>query len=411
MDYFAYRRLDMKNKYTSIRLEITSKCNLNCAYCHNEKNLNSCNDMLNDDIKKMITIINNNNNINKILLTGGEPLMNTGVVELVRYITSFGIKTDMVTNGLLLSDKMIKSLNEAGLKRIRLSIDDTSSKNKNRSNINSQFVLNKIERVLTLSNIEVCIHTVVTLDNVDNLYDLYKVVLNSGAKRWRVFDIGFQGGMTNNMLNFDIIEYYKKLVNSSKKIIDDYIKNGYDQYLDIEINNVFKTSFLNMKIEDYSTFDFMMEYNKIINLSPCNYVTNHQITIRSDGKVTLCQYFRNPSLYFEKGKMHESKKTPQEFILTLKDIEKCKNCRHLLNCKSGCRSRALFFTGDIFNPDPTACVLHSLVDKYIMPLLPIDTQKIYNLYINNNGNAPFYTSNDLVKLLDKKRNKNESDWI
>lgn len=397
----------MNNNYTSIRLEITSKCNLNCAYCHNAKFLNSKDDMTNEEIRKVISEIKKKNNINKILLTGGEPLLNNGIVDLVKYITSLGIKADMVTNGILLSDEMIQKLNKAGLKRVRLSIDDISMKNKNRSNSNSQFILNKIKKILSLSNIEVCIHTVVTSDNVEKLFDLYKTVLNSGAKRWRVFDIGFQGAMTKNMLDFDIVEYYNKLILSSKKIIEDYIKNDYKDNLDIEINNVFKTSFLNMSLKDYKMFDLKNEYNKIMNLSPCNYVTNHQITIRSNGDVTLCQYFRNPIMTCENGKLLESSATPGEFTVLLNDIADCKNCKHVLNCKSGCRSRAIYFTNDILKADPTACVLHNLVDKHIMPLLPDNTQKIYQLYINENGDEPIYTEEDLRRMLEEKKEKHE----
>ena len=56
----------MNNNYTSIRLEITSKCNLNCAYCHNAKFLNSKDDMTNEEIKKVISEIKKKNNINNL---------------------------------------------------------------------------------------------------------------------------------------------------------------------------------------------------------------------------------------------------------------------------------------------------------------------------------------------------------
>ena len=40
----------MDNNYSSIRLEITSKCNLNCSYCHNKYYNNQVNDMNYDEI-------------------------------------------------------------------------------------------------------------------------------------------------------------------------------------------------------------------------------------------------------------------------------------------------------------------------------------------------------------------------
>lgn len=391
----------MKKKYTSIRLEITSKCNLNCSYCHNSKYANSKDDLSYEQIKNLINCVINDNDIKKILLTGGEPLINPNVVDLVRFITSKGIKCDMVTNGILLTKEKMLELDKAGLKRIRLSIDDISTKNHNRDNINSQIILNKIHDIVDNTSIEVCIHTVVTPDNVDNLFELYQTVINSGAKRWRVFDIGYQGALVENDKKYDLTSYYRKLIISSKKIIKDYLKNNYEKIVDIEINNIFKTSFLFMNVNDYKIFDFNKEYEKKMNLSPCNYVTNHQMTFRSNGEATLCQYFRNPIYKYENYELVELDDQPVENVIKLKNIDYCKNCKYVLNCNSGCRSRALYFTNDINSPDPIACVLHDLVYKEIIPILPENVRKIYGLYINKNGNKPKFTFYTLNKLLEE----------
>lgn len=397
----------MNKNFTSVRLEITSKCNLHCAYCHNEKYINSNDDKSTDELIKLITNLKKSNNINKVLLTGGEPLMNKDVIKLVKTFTELGIKVDMVSNGILLTEKMMKELDDAGLKRIRLSIDDTTEKNINRDNVNSSIILKKIRKIVDNTNIQVCVHTVATPDNVDDLFDLYKTVLNSGAKRWRVFDVGYQGGIISNKDDFNLSNYYEKLVKVSRKIIKHYIKYNHIDDLDIEINNIFKTSFLKMNIDDYKDFEYKKEYDKIMNLSPCNYVTNHQLTIRSNGDATLCQYFRNPISKTTDGNLVDCENNPEENKVLLKDIEACKNCKYVLNCKSGCRSRALYFNNDITTPDPTVCVLHPLVSKYIISALPKNIQYIYNLYINENGKKPKYTKRSLDKLMKEKGFENE----
>ena len=129
----------MSKNFTSVRLEITSKCNLNCAYCHNSNYINSNDDKSTEEIIKLITNLKQSNNINKVLLTGGEPLMNKDVIKIVKSISDLGIKVDMVSNGILLTEKMMKELDNAGLKRIRLSIDDTSNKNINRDTFDINF--------------------------------------------------------------------------------------------------------------------------------------------------------------------------------------------------------------------------------------------------------------------------------
>ena len=60
----------MNREYTSIRLEITSKCNLNCAYCHNAEFNNKIQDMSTDEIITLITNMKKRYKINKVLLTG-----------------------------------------------------------------------------------------------------------------------------------------------------------------------------------------------------------------------------------------------------------------------------------------------------------------------------------------------------
>jgi cyclic pyranopterin phosphate synthase len=62
--------------------------------------------------------------ITKIKLTGGEPLVRKGIVDLVRMIAAIpGIEDfGMTTNGILL-DKFARDLTEAGLQRVNVSLD------------------------------------------------------------------------------------------------------------------------------------------------------------------------------------------------------------------------------------------------------------------------------------------------
>ena len=114
----------MEKNYSSIRLEITSHCNLMCEYCHNSKYSNRDDDMTTEEIMLLIRNLKKQYPINKILLTGGEPLVNKDICKIIGLITSLGIKADMVTNGTLLTEELVNKLEDAGLKRIRLSIDE-----------------------------------------------------------------------------------------------------------------------------------------------------------------------------------------------------------------------------------------------------------------------------------------------
>ena len=85
--------------------------------------------------------------------------------------------------------------------------------------------------------------------------------------------------------------------------------------------------------------------------------------------------------------------------LLMKDLEYCSKCKYCLVCNSGCRARTQFLTGDIKDADPGACYLFPRSQKEIIPLLPDETQKVYNSFINWDGLEPKYTAEELKEFL------------
>ena len=109
-----------------LRLSITSKCNLNCAYCkHSSADGES---MLTLEEMKRIIKLFAKCGIRKIRITGGEPLVSDEVFEIIRICKESGEIRDiaLTTNGILLP-KMAKELKLAGLDRVNISIDSLNS--------------------------------------------------------------------------------------------------------------------------------------------------------------------------------------------------------------------------------------------------------------------------------------------
>ena len=261
------------------------------------------------------------------------------------------------------------------------------------------------------SNIELAIHTVCSPANVEQLYEVYKKLFEVKASRWRVFDIGYQGNLINNKNHFDFSDYYQKMIISTKKVLKDYLENKHYDSLDIEINNVFKTSFLFLN-PDNKKVDIEKVYNESLKQSPCEYVTNHQMTIRSNGSSTLCQYFRNPIYEFKKNnidieKSFSNKQHSIEDEMLKKDLNYCPNCKYFLVCNGGCRSKALYLTQSIKEPDPTSCCLQKLIDKEIIPMLPKNVKDWYNSFILVSKKSPKYDTKKLYDLLTNMGYKSE----
>ncbi len=113
-------------KINYMRISITDLCNLRCVYCMPEEGVSKhCHEknMAFEDIVSLVQA-GVDLGIDKIRLTGGEPLVRKGIVDLVREIGAIaGIKDlTMTTNGILLP-KLAKDLKEAGLNRVNISLD------------------------------------------------------------------------------------------------------------------------------------------------------------------------------------------------------------------------------------------------------------------------------------------------
>jgi cyclic pyranopterin phosphate synthase len=120
----------MKDNYgreiNYLRVSVTNCCNLRCAYCVPES---ASFDKYNQELlslEELYKVIREFSElgINKIRITGGEPLIRPGVIELVEKVAKLEQIRDlaMTTNGILLK-KFAKALKEAGLHRLNISLD------------------------------------------------------------------------------------------------------------------------------------------------------------------------------------------------------------------------------------------------------------------------------------------------
>lgn len=122
-----YDRFNRKLNY--LRISVTDRCNLRCVYCMPEEGIEL---MRHEDIlsfEEIVSIVKEGvqKGIDKIRLTGGEPLVRKGIVDLVKQIAAVKGVTDLsiTTNGILLSE-YAQALKDAGLNRVNISLDTLS---------------------------------------------------------------------------------------------------------------------------------------------------------------------------------------------------------------------------------------------------------------------------------------------
>lgn len=108
----------------SLRISITNRCNFKCLYCHREGAKGDTGREMTPDEIKRISKICASFGIEKVKITGGEPLIREDVLEVVKAISeTSGIReVSMTTNGYYLGD-LAPDLKEAGLHRVNISLD------------------------------------------------------------------------------------------------------------------------------------------------------------------------------------------------------------------------------------------------------------------------------------------------
>ncbi|WP_158306541.1 radical SAM protein [Rhodococcus opacus] len=101
---------------------MTEQCNLACFYCHNEGQPKGS-AYLSDQLFDAAVSMSRQPEVEKVILSGGEPLLHPRVLELVEAVSPNVARSSLITNGLLLTPSLARDLAFAGLSKIRLGVD------------------------------------------------------------------------------------------------------------------------------------------------------------------------------------------------------------------------------------------------------------------------------------------------
>ncbi len=111
--------------HNNLRISVTDRCNIRCVYCMPERvEFMPREQLLNyEEIARFVRVAATLG-IDKIRLTGGEPLVRKDLDELIRKLVAIEgiVDVGLTTNGMLLAPEAQK-LWDAGLRRINISLD------------------------------------------------------------------------------------------------------------------------------------------------------------------------------------------------------------------------------------------------------------------------------------------------
>ncbi len=115
-----------KRRLNYLRISLTDRCNLRCVYCMPEQGVPKIfhEDILTYEELLRLARLSVRLGIEKIRLTGGEPLVRKNLTDFISTLKTIpGIQDiSLTTNGVLLADQA-QALWQAGIKRINVSLD------------------------------------------------------------------------------------------------------------------------------------------------------------------------------------------------------------------------------------------------------------------------------------------------
>ena len=207
-----------------LRISVTDRCNMRCGYCmpkDNTKWFDTTEVLSFDEIIRLSSIFANLG-VEKIRLTGGEPLVRPSIENLIKSIAKIGnIKNiGLTTNGLLLQEK-VEALKSSGLDSVNISLDSfKEDRFKMMTGVNGlDKVVNSIQKAKDVG-FDVKINTVVVRGwNDDEVVEFANFARRTGITVRFIEFMPLDGsGIWRNDLVFSKMEMMEKLESNIGKV-------------------------------------------------------------------------------------------------------------------------------------------------------------------------------------------------
>lgn len=131
---------DFGRKHNYLRISLLEKCNLRCTYCMPADGIALSPKASLMTAEEIFAIAQTfvENGVDKIRLTGGEPLLRKDFPEIVSKLSSLNVSLSITTNGILI-DRHIDVLKQFKIKKINLSLDTLVSSKFHTITLRNQF--------------------------------------------------------------------------------------------------------------------------------------------------------------------------------------------------------------------------------------------------------------------------------
>ena len=355
----SYKKLN-NNQFHGLALEITKKCNLRCTHCYLTAGDANNNELTLQEIKELLKSTKDSKGVS-IALGGGEPLLRDDCFNIIEYAASLDLLISLGTNGTLIDKKLAKLLSEFPIK-VQISLDGASKETH--------------DEIRGIGSFEL------TIRGIDNL-------INEGMAKDIV--IAFTPMKSN--------------VNEIPEIINFALERQISvvQFPPLTSSGRAKKRWHELKLsndEMFRSWEFILTRSKELKgkmnlLSDCFSINidnigvpyrcsiGTQFRVDPEGNVYPCQCFHYGAEYCL-GNVRKNSLQNMVYGYKIKElkkicfqrplnIEKCRQCKWVNFCGSGCMGNSFESNGTILKPD--SCEVRR---KWIEKLFEVKLKEIQN---------------------------------
>ena len=239
-------------RLVNIFIEVTLNCNANCEHCGSKcSSKKKTKDIDAKYIKKALDEVAEKYNPRDILLsiTGGEPLLRKDLFEIMAYAKQLGFKWGMTSNGMLITDSVIRKIQETEMDTISISLDGLKETHESFRGVPNSFDkiikgIKKLQKVPTIRAVQVT--TVVNKKNIHELEDIYKLMKELNVISWRVINVDPIGNAKKNkeiLLDKEDYKYLFNFIKEKRRLNELNVEYGCSHYLGVELEKELRDTY------------------------------------------------------------------------------------------------------------------------------------------------------------------------
>ena len=354
-------------------LELTHKCPLECPYCYNQLDFAKINDQMQKEDWLRVMEEAREMGVVQIGFSGGEPLLNKDLPELIKKASGLGFYTNLITSGVGAEEGIVKKLKEAGLKNVQIGIQSSEKEIMTLLTNNKTAYEQKIKfaKEVKEAGMQVVINATIHKLNIDHVDKIIEFAHNLGAEYLELANVQYYGWALENI---DKLLPSKEQIKEAKRLTNIYRDNKENK----------------MKV-----FFVVPDYHEVRPKACMNGWGSTFLTINPEGDALPCNMANTLPLKFPNVKnfsLQDIWNRSNSFNYFRGDkwmSEPCRTCNEKEKDFGGCRCQAFALTNDMSATDPVCekSPHHDIVTNTVKKAMETSSDGL--IYRNRNNSMNF----------------------